>query len=104
MDYALGAAAFAAPYMFRFSRYSTPTMVSRGIGLYALTSALTTKNGGGVLKAVPWNTHLKMDVAMNTLAWAAPFILGFRTNKRARRAILGLAAIQSVVWLLSKRR
>ena len=103
MDYALGAAALAAPRMFGFSRYSTPTLVSRGLGLYALASALSTKNGAGLFKALPWNTHLKMDAAMNTMAWAAPFILGFRTNKRASRTILALAAIQGLVWLLSKR-
>ncbi len=104
MDYALGAAAFVAPRLFGFSRYSVPTAVSRGIGLYALGSALSTRNGGGILHAMPWRTHLKMDAAMNIAAWAAPFVLGFRTNKRARRTILGMAALQGLVWLLSKRR
>ena len=104
MDYALGAAALVAPNVFGFKRYSVPTMVSRGIGLYALGSAMATRNGGGVVKALPWSTHLKMDAAMNVMAWAAPFVLGFGTNKRARRTVLGLAAIQGLVWLLSERR
>lgn len=104
MDYALGAAALAAPKLFGFSRYSVPTAVSRGIGLYALGSALSTRNGGGVVKKLPWDTHLKMDAAMNMMTWVAPFIFGFGTNKRARRTILGLAALQGLIWLLSKRR
>ncbi|MDQ3101896.1 MAG: hypothetical protein M3R08_10960 [Bacteroidota bacterium] len=104
MDYALGATALAAPAMFGFSRYSTPTMLSRGMGIYTLVSALTTRNKGGLLKALPWNAHLKMDAISNVLAWSSPWLLGFASNKRARRTILVLAALQGVVWLLSKRR
>lgn len=104
MDYALGAAALAAPKMFGFSHYSTPSMLSRGIGIYALTSALTTRNGGGLLKALPWKAHLNMDAVSNIFALASPWLFGFASNKRARRTILVLAAVQGLVWLLSKRK
>jgi hypothetical protein len=103
MDYALGATALAAPTLFGFGHNRTPAMLSRGIGLYALVSALTTRNKGGLLKALPYNTHLNIDAVNMGLAWAAPWLFGFASNRRARRVILGLAAIQTVVWLLSRR-
>ncbi len=103
MDYALGAAALAAPNILGFSKNAAPTWLSRGIGLYALTSALTTKNGGGLLKALPYNTHLSMDTAGGLLSLASPWLLGFASNKRAMKTILTLAAIQTVVRMLSRK-
>jgi hypothetical protein len=103
MDYTLGAAALAAPKIFGFDHYAAPTMLSRGLGLYALASALTTRNDGGLLKALPFNAHLKMDGLGNVLAWVSPWLFGFSSNKAARRTILGLAALQTLVWLLSRR-
>ncbi len=104
MDYVLGAAALAAPKLLGFSHYSIPTKISRSIGMYALTSALTTKSGGGILKALPWGAHMKMDAVGNAIAWGAPWLFGFASNERATRTILALAALQTIVWVLSKKK
>ena len=103
MDYALGAAALAAPNMFGFTGSKAPAMLTRGLGIYALASALTTRNKGGLLKALPYGAHLKMDGVGNLLPIAAPWLLGFASNKKARNVVLALAAVQGLVWLLSRR-
>jgi hypothetical protein len=103
MDHALGAMALAAPRLLGFDHYAAPTMLSRGIGIYALASALFTRNDGGLIKALPFKTHLKMDAASNVLALASPWLFGFASNRAARRTILTLAILQGVVWLLTRR-
>lgn len=104
MDYALGATALAAPNLLGFTNRSTPTWLTRGLGIYSLVTALTTRNKGGLVNGMSHGRHLNLDLLGNGLLFAAPWLLGFSKDKKAMRTVLALAAVQGVVWLLSRRR
>jgi hypothetical protein len=102
LDYIYGAQALAAPRLMGFKDDDKANMAAMIIGVGTIVSGLTTRHEGGVIKMLPFNTHLKLDAASAVLSSAAPWLLGFSDNKKARNAILGLAALAAVVTLLSQ--
>lgn len=102
LDYVYGATALMAPKVVGFDDDDTARTISTVMGVGALASGLTTRHEGGVVKLVPFNTHLKIDAIASALSFAAPWLLGFAHNVRARNAIVGLAILEAVVVMLSQ--
>ena len=100
LDYVYGLTALMAPKIAGFDDDKTATTVSTMMGVGALVSGLTTRHEGGVVKLVPFNTHLKTDAVAATLSFAAPWLFGFAGNTRARNSIIGLALLEAGVVLL----
>jgi hypothetical protein len=101
LDYVYALKAFAAPKVLGFEDDKTASTVCYGVGIGALLSALTTRHEGGVVKTIPFNTHLKLDLAAAGFSLAAPWLFGFANNGKARNAVVALALLQGVVALLS---
>ena len=102
LDYGHGAMALAAPKIFGFEDDEKARLISMAMGVGALSSGLTTRYEGGLIKLISFNTHLKLDAASAALSLAAPWLLGFSHNARARNAIIGLALLEAVVVALSQ--
>ncbi len=102
LDYGYGLAAFVAPKAFCFDGDDAASWTSAVVGGAALVSGMVTKHEGGLVKKVPFNTHLKLDFVSALLTAATPWLFGFAANKRARNAIVGFALLELVVAALSK--
>jgi len=102
LDYGYGLAAFAAPKAFFFDGDDAASWTAAVVGGAAVVSSALTKYEGGVVKKVPFNTHLKLDFVSALLTAAAPWLFGFAGNKRARNALVGFALLEIVVVALSK--
>jgi hypothetical protein len=101
LDYAYALKALAAPKVLGFEDNKTATTVCYGVGIAALLSALTTRHEGGVVKTIPFNTHLKLDLAAAVFSLAAPWLFGFANHDKARNAVVGLALLQGSAALMS---
>ncbi len=101
LDYVYALKAFAAPKVLGFEDDKAASAVCYGVGIGALLSALTTRHEGGVVKTIPFNTHLKLDLAAAVFSLAAPWLFGFANNGKARNAVIGLALLQGGVALVS---
>jgi SPW repeat len=102
LDYVYGVKALAAPKLLGFEDDDKARLVATIAGVGAIVSGLTTRHEGGLVKLVPFNTHLKLDLGAAILTAASPWLLGFADNARARNTILGLAALEAAVVFLSQ--
>jgi hypothetical protein len=101
LDYVYGVTALIAPEVMRVEDERAREL-SRAIGVAALLSGLTTRHEGGVVNLVDFNTHLMLDTIGAALGLAAPWLLGFSEDTRARKTIIGLALLEAGVVMLSE--
>jgi hypothetical protein len=57
----------------------------------------------GLIRIIPFNVHLLIDLLGALFGFAAPWLLGFHKNEKARNASLGFSAFELLAVLLSKR-
>jgi hypothetical protein len=93
----------AAPALIGFSEDKTPATLSYvlGSGILALTAC--TRAEWGLVKAIPYKTHLALDVVTALTSLGAPWLLGFSQNKKARNTFLAVGATLLTTGLLSER-
>jgi hypothetical protein len=84
IDYAWAGTMMAAPWLFGFSRNrkATTNAVVSGAGILALS--LMTKYPLGAVKVVSFPTHGAIEAAAGVATVAAPWLMGFSRNRRAR--------------------
>ncbi|HEX8834336.1 MAG TPA: hypothetical protein VF719_09045 [Abditibacteriaceae bacterium] len=102
LDYGYAIKALAAPWLFGFADEPAAKVASEVAGAVTLVSTLATRHEGGVVKMLPFNTHLKMDAIHAVVTAASPWVFGFAHNTRARNVFLGLALLEVVVVALSE--
>ncbi|HEX8550677.1 MAG TPA: hypothetical protein VF681_03890 [Abditibacteriaceae bacterium] len=102
LDYIYGAAALAAPKIAGFEDQENARALSVAAGVGTLVSAVSTKHEGGIVKLLPFNTHLKVDTATGLFYLAAPWLMGFAENRRARNTFLGLGLLSLAVVALTQ--
>ena len=102
LDYVYATKAMAAPKVMKFTDEPKALIASESVGALTLLMGLFTKHEGGLVKALPFNTHLKMDAVAGLLTLGAPWMFGFAHNRRARNAFIALAAISFAVVALSE--
>lgn len=96
LDYIVGAALIAAPWIFQFSENTTATIVPIVLGIGLIAYSLFTNYELGVWKVAPMAVHNLIDVAAGTLLAASPWIFGFAdesANVWVPHLVVGLAAI-----------
>ena len=96
LDYIVGAALIAAPWIFQFSGHTAPTVVSIVLGIGLIGYSLCTNYELGVWKIAPMAVHNLIDVVAGALLAASPWIFGFAdesANVWAPFVVVGLAAI-----------
>jgi SPW repeat len=96
LDYIVGVALIAAPWIFQFSEHTSATVVSVVLGIGLIAYSLFTNYELGVWKVAPMAVHNLIDIAAGTLLAASPWIFGFAdesANVWAPHVVVGLAAI-----------
>jgi hypothetical protein len=96
LDYIVGAALIAAPWIFQFSEHTAATVVPVILGIGLIAYSLFTNYELGVWKVAPMAVHNLIDIAAGTLLAASPWIFGFAdetANVWMPHLIVGLAAV-----------
>lgn len=102
IDWAYVPAVAAAPSLAKFSGDSTPARLARIVSGTALASTLFTRFEAGLIRVIPFKIHLGLDVAVSTLALAAPWLFGFADDDRARNTFVGVGLAGLLVVALTQ--
>jgi uncharacterized membrane protein HdeD (DUF308 family) len=96
LDYIVGAALIAAPWIFQFSEHKAATVVPIVLGIGLIAYSLFTNYELGVWKVAPMAVHNLIDVAAGAFLALSPWLFGFAdesANVWVPHLIVGLAAI-----------
>jgi hypothetical protein len=96
LDYIVGAALIASPWIFSFSDTTAPTVVSIVLGIGLIAYSLITNYELGVWKLAPMAIHNLIDVVAGALLALSPWLFGFAddpANVWIWFVVVGLAAI-----------
>jgi hypothetical protein len=96
LDYIVGVALIAAPWIFQFSEHTAATVVPIVLGIGLIAYSLFTDYELGVWKVAPMAVHNLIDVAAGTLLAASPWIFGFAdesANVWVPHLVVALAAV-----------
>ena len=96
LDYIVGAALIAAPWIFQFSEHTAATVVPIVLGIGLIAYSLFTDYELGVWKVAPMAVHNLIDVVAGAFLAASPWIFGFAdesANVWVPHVVVGLAAI-----------
>jgi hypothetical protein len=96
LDYIVGAALIAAPWIFQFSDVTSATVVSIVIGIGLIAYSLITDYELGLWKVAPMAVHNLFDIVGGAFLAASPWIFGFAddsANVWLPHVVVGLAAV-----------
>jgi uncharacterized membrane protein HdeD (DUF308 family) len=96
LDYIVGVALIAAPWLFQFSEHTAATIVPIVLGIGLIAYSLITDYELGVWMVAPMAIHNLIDIVAGTVLAASPFIFGFAdesANGWVPHVVVGLAAI-----------
>ena len=103
LDYLWGIAFLLAPSLMGFEDNEAATMFARTRGGGMIATSLMTRYELGLIKVIPFNLHLLLDLIGALFGFAAPSLLGFNKNSKARNAALAFSAFELGAVLFSKR-
>ena len=96
LDYIVGAALIAAPWIFQFSEHTAATIIPIVLGIGLIAYSLFTNYELGAWKVAPMAVHNLIDVAAGTFLALSPWLVGFAdesANVWVPHLGVGLAAI-----------
>ena len=96
LDYIVGVALIAMPWIFRFSDVTAATVVSVVLGVGLIAYSLVTDYELGVWKVAPMAVHNLIDVVAGAVLALSPWLFGFAdegANAWLPLVVVGLAAI-----------
>ena len=96
LDYIVGVALIAAPWIFQFSDHTAATVVPIVLGIGLIAYSLFTNYELGLWKGAPMAVHNLIDIAAGALLAASPWLFGFDENSAnvwVPHLVVGLAAI-----------
>ena len=96
LDYIVGVALIAAPWIFQFSDVTAAAAVSIVLGIGLIVYSLFTNYELGVWKVAPMAVHNLIDVIAGGFLAASPWIFGFAdesANVWVPHVVVGLAAV-----------
>jgi drug/metabolite transporter (DMT)-like permease len=105
LDYIVGVALIAAPWIFQFSDVTAAAAVAVVLGIGLIAYSLFTDYELGVWKAAPMAAHNLFDIAAGAFLAASPWIFGFAdepANVWVPHVVVGLAAV--FLGLTTKQR
>jgi hypothetical protein len=100
-DYAYVPAVLTAPETVGFTDQPTATALCRVMSSGVLLSTLLTRAEWGLVRVMPYKTHVTLDFVAGLAAVSAPWLFGFGEHKRARNTFLAIGAISLGASLLS---
>jgi uncharacterized membrane protein (Fun14 family) len=96
LDYIVGAALIAAPWIFQFSEHKAATVVPIVLGIGLIAYSLFTNYELGVWKVAPMAVHNLIDIAAGAVLALSPWLFGFAddgTQFWLPFVVIGVAAI-----------
>ncbi|MDQ5825256.1 MAG: hypothetical protein M3441_13770 [Chloroflexota bacterium] len=102
LDYLWSASLFAAPHLFGFSNDERAVLFCRTKAATAFVISLLTRYELGLIKVLPFNMHLAGDALDAVVGLAAPSVVGFDKNDKARNTVLAFVLFEIGAVLLSK--
>jgi drug/metabolite transporter (DMT)-like permease len=105
LDYIVGVALIAAPWIFQFSDNTVATVVPIVLGIGLIAYSLFTDYELGVWKVAPMAVHNLIDVIAGALLVLSPWLFGFAdegANAWVPLVVVGVAAI--FLGLTTKQR
>ena len=96
LDYIVGAALIAAPWIFQFSEHTAATVVPIVLGIGLIPYSLLTDYELGVWKVAPMAVHNLIDVVAGVVLAVSPWLFGFAdesANVWVPHVVVGLAAV-----------
>jgi uncharacterized membrane protein HdeD (DUF308 family) len=96
LDYIVGAALIASPWIFQFSEHTAATVVPIVLGIGLIAYSLITDYELGVWKVAPMAVHNLIDIVAGAFLALSPFLFGFAdesANVWLPHVVVGLAAI-----------
>ena len=96
LDYIVGVALIAAPWIFQFSQHTAATVVPVVLGIGLIGYSLITDYELGVWKVAPMAVHNLIAIAAGAFLALSPWLFGFAdesANVWAPLVVVGLAAI-----------
>ena len=104
LDYIVGAALIAAPWIFQFSDVTAASAVAVVLGIGLIVYSLLTDYELGVWRLFPMSMHNLFDIGAGALLAASPWLFGFAdesANVWVPHVVVGLAAV--VLGLTTKQ-
>ena len=96
LDYIVGVALIAAPWILQFSEHTAATVIPVVLGAGLIVYSLFTDYELGVWKVAPMAVHNLIDIVAGTLLAASPWLFGYAdesANVWVLQVVVGLAAI-----------
>jgi SPW repeat len=93
LDYVVGILLIAAPWVLGFADDGPATYVPVVLGAGALVYSLLTNYELGLLRIIPFSTHLILDVLSGALLALSPWLFGFADRVYLPHLIVGLFEI-----------
>lgn len=104
IDYIMGVILIAVPFLLKLDIESKPSIVLLILGAGAIIYSLLTSYELGLVKLIPFNIHLMLDIASGIFLAASPWLLGFSEIVYLPHLILGLLEIGAAVMTNPKVR
>ena len=101
LDYVFAAALVATPFVLSFA-LTLPAFVMWGFAVFETVVTLCTRAEWGLLKKIPYKTHLLLDAVGGVTLLALPWLLGFSGNVPALAAFSVFGLIALGAFALSK--
>lgn len=101
-DYSYAALVAVLPEIVGFEEEEKAKILARIISGGTLVYTLFTRAEWGLVKAVPFKTHLMIDFTAGILTSSLPWIFKFSKNKKARNAFLAFGITSVVASLLTE--
>lgn len=96
LDYIVGAALIAAPWIFQFNEHTAATAVPIVLGIGLIVYSIFTDYELGLIRVLPMSMHNLFDIGAGALLAASPWIFGFAdesANVWAPHLVAGIAAV-----------
>lgn len=93
LDYLLGAALIAAPWLLGFAAGGAETWVPVGAGVLVIGYSLLTDYELGLLRRIGMPVHLYLDALLGVLLAVSPWLLGFDTAVWIPHVALGAVEV-----------
>jgi hypothetical protein len=96
LDYVVGIALIAAPWIFGFADNDAAMWSAIGAGVAVLATSVMTRYEWGLARVIPMPAHLGADMVVGAFLIASPWLFGFSddgTNAWLPHVLVGIAEI-----------
>jgi hypothetical protein len=103
LDYLWSIALFCAPELVGFADDDAASTVCKARAGGATAMSLLTRYELGLIKVIPFNVHLLLDLLSGLMGQAAPWLFGYARTEKARNTSIAFSLLELGAVALSKR-